>query len=655
MSTSLRAGTLRIPAATLGRESELPLLADLGAGGDLSAAPADLAAAGAYGRPHSLLPYRAQDRYDRQREPRDLPTLVLENELLTAVFLPSLGGRLWSLVHRTEGRELLHRNPVLQPANLALRNAWVAGGVEWNLGATGHWPLTCAPLHAVRLALADGTPVLRMYEFERLRRLVLCLDFWLPAGSPTLLLRVSVHNPNTVPAPVYWWSNIAVPQAADVRVLAPSDHAYHYGYSGVLRRLPFPHPQASGNTETTDAAESAGPDASYADRAVDAADYFFDIPDGQRRWITALDGTGSGLLQVSTDRLRGRKLFNWGTAQGGRRWQEWLSGPTSGYLEIQAGLARTQMEHLPLPAGATWEWVEAYGPLSVNPAQVHGSWGQARTAVAEAVDAFVPPGTLEAALEQRPISVPHPELLAPGSGWGALENAVDAVPTDPGLPFGKVESQQRPWLDLHRTGRLPLSDPPAAPVTGPHWRALLEAHPADWHSRYHLGLVRYADGERAGARAAWEQSLAAAENPWSLRCLGQLAATEERPAQAARLLLAAHRLAPTVVELTIEALLALLTDGRPLEVLELVDSLPSAGREPRLRLIEAQAAVAAGRYERARTVLDHGLEVPDLKEGEQSLDALWRTVRPNQPVPHVYDFRMHHQSAHQPAPQPPQP
>ena len=480
MTTSLRSQSLRLPAADLGPDSPLPQLTGLGEAPDLSQAPADLAAAGAYGRPHSLLPYRAQQGYGRELRTRELPALVLENEHLTATFLPGLGGRLWSLRHRPTDRELLHRNPMSQPANLALRNAWVAGGVEWNLGTTGHWPLTCAPLHAVRLELADGTPVLRLYEFERLRRLVLRIDAWLPAGSPALLVRVSVHNPGAGDAPVYWWSNIAVPEAPDVRVIAPADHAYHYGYSGVLRRLPFP-----GGTREADR--------SYTDRAVDAADYFFDIPAGQRRWITALDGQGSGLFQVSTDRLHGRKLFNWGTAQGGRRWQEWLSGPGSRYLEIQAGLARTQLEHLPLPAGATWEWTEAYGLLEVNPARVHGGWREARTAADEAIEALLPAGVLHAALGARPTDASlhaadsGDRRLAAGSGWGALETAADAVPVVPGTPFGEVGEPQRPWLELLRTGRLPLCDPPAEPVTGQPWRRLLEDHPPDWHARYQPG------------------------------------------------------------------------------------------------------------------------------------------------------------------------
>src|ERR1035437_7580947 len=84
------------------------------------------------------LPYRMQDRYSRKKEPRAFTSAVLENDILRAVFLPELGGRLVSLIHKPLQRELLARNPVFQPANLALRNAWFSGGVEWNIGHYGH-------------------------------------------------------------------------------------------------------------------------------------------------------------------------------------------------------------------------------------------------------------------------------------------------------------------------------------------------------------------------------------------------------------------------------------------------------------------------------------------------------------------------------------
>ncbi|MFI6817036.1 DUF5107 domain-containing protein [Nonomuraea sp. NPDC050328] len=630
MTSKLRLDVLTLPAAAAPASSPLPLLYGTRARSGLTGADEEMTRQIRYGQPYSLLPYTAQDDYDRTREEREQPAVVLENEVLTATFLPGHGGRLWSLAHRPSGRELLHRNPMLQPANLALRDAWLAGGVEWNLGATGHWPLTCAPLHAVRLELPDGTPVLRMTEFERMRRLVVQLDAWLPAGSPVLRVAVSIHNPGQEETPVYWWSNIAVPEAADVRVVAPAEQAYHFDYGSRLGLVDFP--------------ELGGVDRSYPDRADSAADYFFEIPAGRRRWIAALDGSGRGLVQVSTDRLRGRKLFHWGTGSGGRRWQEWLSGPSARYLEIQAGLARTQLEHLPMPGRATWSWVEAYGLLEADPDAVHGSWPAAVEAVGAAVDRLVPPSSLE------PLSdATAGEVLMRGSGWGALE----------GLPFGELGPEQRPWAELRETGRLPVCDPPAAPITGPHWRALLEAHPADWHARYHLGLVRHADGDPEGARAAWEESLTLARTPWVLRCLAEssrLTGTGHR----SDLLLEAHRRAPTVWQLTVETLRALLADSRAGEALDLVDRLAPGQRAlGRIQLLEAEAALAHGELDRVGELLARGMEIANLREGEDSLDALWfayhelrearggevtpevaARARREHPLPAHYDFRM---------------
>ncbi|MFD5463844.1 DUF5107 domain-containing protein [Kitasatospora sp. NPDC127059] len=625
MTSTLRQDLLRIEGTADPAAGVLPILHGLSSyTADGVGVDEEMRRNLAYGAPSSLLPYTRQGDYDRNRAGRELPCVVLENEQLTAVFLPSLGGRLWSLVHRPSGRELLHRNPVLQPANLALRDAWLAGGVEWNLGTTGHWPLTCEPLHAVRLAAPDGTPVLRMYAFERLRRVVLRLDTWLPAGSPVLLVHVELHNPAPHTTPVYWWSNIAVPQDAGTRVIGPADHAFHCDYVSDLTRVDFPHLD--------------GTDRSYPGRVTRAADYFLDLPAGERRWIAALDAHGAGLVQASTERLRGRKLFCWGTSTGGRHWQEWLSGPDAAYLEIQAGLARTQLEHLPMPGGATWSWTEAYGLLEADPASVHGSWERARQSAEEALARLLPPAGLDAAHRLAADFGEPVEPLAEGSGWAALEIEAGCLPPSELLPFGTPGVEQEPWRRLLTTGTLPVSDPPAAPVTGAHWRARLERHAEDWHARYQLGLLRLADGEPGSAREAFTRSLDEQRTPWALRALAFLTAD---PQEAADLMAEAHRLRPQLRELTIEVLAALLAADRAHQALSLIEALPEAVRaHGRIRLAEATAAHALGDDDRVRRLLAEGIRVDNMREGEVSLDTLWLAVHPGRPVPPHYDFRM---------------
>lgn len=644
--TRLHADELLLPAADLGDESPLaPLhrVRELHEVENLAELPPDMRERVTYGRLPTTLPCLTQDGYDRDRRPRALPVLVLENEHLRATVLPGLGGRLYSLLHKGSGRELLYRNPVWQPANLALRNAWFAGGVEWNLGSTGHTTLTCEPLHAAHVAGPDGTPVLRLWEWERTRNLVQQVDLWLPSDSPLLYVGVRIRNPHPFEVPAYWWSNVAVPQTPGTRVVVPADRAWHYGYS---RRL-----------ELVDVARYDGIDPTYPMRHERAADFFFDLPAGQRPWIVALDESGTGLLHASTDRLRGRKLFVWGESRGGRRWQDWLSGGMGGdgYAEIQAGLAPTQMEHLRLPARTDWHWLEAYGLLEVPAGTVHDAdWARAYEGVGAAVEKTLPAAELDArhAAWRRVADDEPGERLATGSGWGALElhRAARAGerPDLAGTPFGDatLTARQRPWLAL-LDGMLPAAEPgepPDGTLVGPGWRELLEAAGDDWAAAYHRGVARWYDGDRAGAVAAWRRSLAGARTPWALRNLAVAARADGRAADVAALYREAVARAPVLRVLAVEALETLLALDLVDDAAVVLAALPADVRAAgRVRLAEVRIRVATGDPSGAQALLDEGVELADLREGAADVAEAWETVQralgTDRPVPAMYDFR----------------
>ncbi|MBM9507074.1 DUF5107 domain-containing protein [Actinacidiphila acididurans] len=686
MATTVRHTVVQIPAAPLGPENPLPALRPMDEVHRLDPAdrtdlPADMARQIGYAPLRTVLPVRVLDGYRRERVPTALDALVIENERVRATVLPGLGGRLYSLVHKPTGRELLYRNPVFQPAAFGLAGAWFSGGVEWNLGATGHAAHTCAPLHAARVPAPDGGEMLRLWEWERLRDLPFQVDLWLPADSDFLYVGVRVRNPHDRTVPAYWWSNIAVPETPDTRVLAPADAAWHFGYTATLGHVPVPH-------------AADGTDVTYTTRAEHAADYFFDIRGDDRRWIAALDGDGRGLVHTSTDTLRGRKLFLWGRGPGGRRWQEWLTEPgTGGYLEIQAGLARTQLEHIPMPAESEFSWLEAYGPLAADPAAVHGpDWSAARAEAAGRLETALPRATVEAAYETwlaHADSDPK-DVLATGSGWGALE-AERGHHHLPGTPFpaDTLGELQKPWLELLVAGVFPrpAADAPPGPCpVSPEWRELLESadtYPGnEWFRDYHLGIAQWAAGDRAQAVRSWQRSLAAHPSPWALRALAVAEAAEGETARAAQRYVEAYdslragfldrdrwtedaaATARTVQRaLTVEAVPVLLEAARPADAARLLDH-PAAGRDTplddgHLRLLRARTALAQNDPTRARAIFDHGFEVADLREGAESLSDTWFAIaeallsphtppddtlrtqaRTTHPLPPPYDFRM---------------
>ncbi len=681
LGTTVRSTTITVPGVGLGPENPLPELRGPHEAHRVDSdetLPRDMARQIGLAPLTSVLPCRIVDGYRRDRVPRRLPALVLENDRLRATVLPTLGGRLFSLFHKPTDRELLYRNPVLQPANFALNGAWFSGGVEWNIGATGHGTLSVAPLHAARLPAPDGGEMLRLWEWERLRDLPFQVDLWLPADSDFLHVGVRIRNPHHHDTATYWWSNTAVPQDQGTRVLVPADSAWHFGYQRSLRRIPVPRWE--------------GVDRSYPSRVEHAADYFYDVPEAGRRWIAAVDDRGHGLVQTSTDVLRGRKLFHWGTGTGGRRWQEWLTEPgTGGYLEIQAGLSRTQLEHVPLEAGAEVSWLEAYGPVRADPGLAHSAdWREATEEVAERLEAALPREAVDAAYASwRPhADAPPKDVLAVGSGWGGLEVAWGRYDL-PGTPFGTAElgaatigAAQQPWHDLLAVGGMRearTEDPPGPSLVGRHWRDMLETAAPTWLTEYHLGVAAWHAGDRAQAVRAWERSMDRGRSPWALRCLAQADLAEGETSRGADRLLEAVDLvdrityhapvgtepAAALAALSREAVEALLDVGRWQDARRVLDQLPVAvRRQGRFRLLRARTLLAAGEAEAAKEVFDSGFEVTDLAEGEETLGDTWYAIaellvagagepvtdevraraRAEYPLPHHYDFRMRPQA-----------
>ena len=663
MASTLKFEPYAMPAASLGACNPLP---DFGAKTDIHAelkfddsVPERERRFFTYGKVNGILPYLFQDNYDRVKRERAFKAAILENEYLKAVFMPEIGGRLWSLYDKQAGRDLLHVNPVFQPANLALRNAWFSGGVEWNIGMTGHTPFTCSPLFTVETALPDGTPVLRMYEWERIRRVSYQIDAWLPEGSQFLYVRIKLCNTNNKETPMYWWSNVAVTEAEDVRVISPAESAYWFDYHRVVNKRPVPVLE--------------GIDRSYTTRVPHSMDTFFDLDQQRRKWITAVNGEGFGLIQTSTDRLLGRKLFMWGNGAGGKHWQEFLAVPgTEGYIEIQAGLAKTQMQHIPMPALARWEWLEAYGAISVCPEKAHGAWTGAYEAVEAALEAKLPRAGVDAELKRVSAALDAmsggasdgargtdkktapdaalddaqnnaqsgPVFMLAGSGWAALEKTRLAAlsqdfPVD-GLAFDEssLDGDQAPWLELLRTGALPNRDPaqaPAAYLVQDEWREMLEASirkglSDNWHAWLQLGVMHYAAGDAAAARADMEKSIELTPSAWAYRNLSVLYNKDNNPDKALSLMEKSVALKP-ILPIAIEYARLLLEAGQYGRLADFIEGCAAGVRENwRLQIMKAQAAIHLKDYDAALAVLNADLTANDMREGEVLLSDMWVQV-----------------------------
>ncbi|HEX8929566.1 MAG TPA: hypothetical protein VGA45_11670, partial [Actinomycetota bacterium] len=273
----------------------------------------------------------------------------------------------------------------------------------------------------------------------------------------------------------------------------------------------------------------------------------------------------------------------------------------------------------------------------------HGQWGDAVASMESAIAEAGIPSMLDesAGAEQG-------EPLHAGSGWGALESLRREVSQEQPAPVidrlfprSSLGEVQEPWVAFLETGTLPPGTPRSYVVAKP-WSDLLEAATDSALALLHRGVVRWSAGQREAAVEAWTAASALEPGSWlALRNLAAASGLMGEPGRSAELYLRALELAPEVAQLRLEAVEALIAASRFPEAVALARSAPESSFAGRFRFLEARAAVLAGDIRRAESILEGGLEVADLREGEGSLSDLWRRCRGRHAeVPFVYDFRL---------------
>ncbi len=610
-----------------------------------------------YGLLPNPMPYTMQDCYETVSREMEFDSVVLENEYLRAEFMPQLGGRLWSLFDKIAGRDLLLNNPEFKPGNFAVRNAWPAGGVEWNVGRRGHDARTCSPLFVAVTEDEDGTPVLRMYEFNRDRAVTYQMDFFLPENSRFLLARMRLVNPNEYTVPMYWWSNIAVEERPGQRIVVPAMTSFANTYVSdsqhALVKVPLPF--------------NEGIDCTYPVNHWNSKDHFFNIPVSERKYEAAIFADGYGVIQSSTDRLRGRKLFVWGQSPGGQHWQRKLMPEgVPDYLEIQAGLAQTQMECVPMPPKTAWEWLECYGAIQVEPSRISGDWSQAVSVVSQELERLMPRTHQDEILQrtQHSFVLKKAELISVGSGWGALEEKrrkqAGLPPLSGHLDFGVPGPEQEEWLTLLETGTMPEKSPSEAPasyIIQEEWfKLLLAVSREDWYTQYHRGLNYYQRGDFERAENLFNRSLAQEETVWVRHALANIYRTTGRRVEALAAMRQALNMCPSDESLAKEVLKTFGEFKDYGGMAEIVSLLPESLWDiPMIRFFQAAALAHQGQLESAEAILlcEGGLEIPDIREGENSISELYifiqqekarregRTLVSNEiEVPFKMDLRM---------------
>ncbi len=291
-------------------------------------------------------PYVMQDHLSRDKVDRTYKALFLENEYLKVTCLPELGGRIYSVLDKTENQQMFHLNRVIKPGMISMRGAWISGGVEWNSGPHGHTVTVLSPVDALVGRHPDGSAYMEISNQEQMFRTRWTVRLTLHPGRAYLDEQIRMANPTDGMHPYYFWNCTAFPNRPGTRFIYPMSLGTDHNAKEFFR---WPVHQGRDMTWLKNYP-------TYASVfSVNCTYDFFGAYDVE---------ADRGIVQVADHHeLGGKKAWTWGEWEFGKVAQRNLTDEDGPYIEVQSGPLPTQSDYGMLGPHDQVSWQEWWYPV----------------------------------------------------------------------------------------------------------------------------------------------------------------------------------------------------------------------------------------------------------------------------------------------------
>ncbi len=294
-----------------------------------------------------VYPYPMQTDITRRKKLKPYRVVEMENEYIKVLILPDVGGRILAAHDKTyDNFDFIYHNHVIKPGLVALRGAWLSGGIEWNFPTLGHTVNTFSPVNWRILKGDDGSVTCVVGTEEWVRRMKWEVFITLYPGRSYFKTFIRLYNRTLTHNRGYFWANAAVHAWHDTRVIFPPAT---YTYAG-RRRNPQPWPIYRGL------------DRSWYKNTPYAHDYFCGQP-GDFNGAYNYERDCGTVHYAYRYESPGKKFWTWGTAPAGALWEKILTDRDGQYIEVQSGRLLTQGDTWIFEPHLVEQWEEFWYPV----------------------------------------------------------------------------------------------------------------------------------------------------------------------------------------------------------------------------------------------------------------------------------------------------
>ncbi|MFO7825224.1 MAG: DUF5107 domain-containing protein [Cyclobacterium sp.] len=278
-----------------------------------------------------IYPYFKFEGYSVDPVKQDWNLITLENEYLKVTIMPEIGGRVWSAVEKSTGKDFIYENEVVKFRNIAMRGPWTSGGIEFNFGIIGHSPATATPVDYLVYENEDGSLTCIVGTMDLPSRTQWRVKINLPKDKAYFETEGIWYNPEPLRQPYYNWMTAAAHVGEDQEFFYPGHIALQH--SGALMDWPI----------------QEGKEVSlYANNAFGSSKSHHMAGSFQNHFGGYFHDQGYGFGHFSSyDDMPGKKLWLWALSRSGGIWEDLLTDKNGQYMEFQAGRMLNQFSPSP--------------------------------------------------------------------------------------------------------------------------------------------------------------------------------------------------------------------------------------------------------------------------------------------------------------------
>jgi len=288
---------------------------------------------GVQGAAGHIYPYPEQINLGEKLTDETYNMVYLENEYLKATVLPSFGGKLFSVIDKTNGHELLHRNSTVKPDLIGTLGAWISGGIEWCF-PHHHRTSTLLPSDYRMVENADGSATVWVGETDRTERLRGVIGLTLYPGKAYIEAKYYLNNPQGVTRNFLFWANVAVTANKDFRTFWPPQQEIGVFHSNTnFTHWPISHETYRG----VDYGKDGGTDLTWWKNHPTPISFFF--WQGETGFVGGYDyAQNAGTVHVGdVYHNRTSKLWQFGPGLEGQNARRKLTDDGKAYVELMTG------------------------------------------------------------------------------------------------------------------------------------------------------------------------------------------------------------------------------------------------------------------------------------------------------------------------------